>query len=371
MKAPLLRGLFCMIRRFAVYILVSGIILSWWLLSLSTPKETSVVKETSLSVKDVPLEFSLQEITKEELSQALQGDVDVILDLLLRWHSEALFLQHNGVGGVQKLSSQEIERALLLFQMIKNEADNQDMFLPQTYQAADFLLALVGPDHIVAIPEGMRNFSYCSQLSSKIYCDNNRYNSEEIFCRKPQKAFISRYSHPALLETLQGQGIQLFFVDDVSCIDDIYDRIGTVGDAVNRPCKGEMLALFARAAMLAIDNHWLLIRPETEWSFLFLDFYAQYVALTDNHLAAQLLQRLGGYNILNENLGSDWYRPMTQEDIVVARPDYCFVIGDPLKKRLERLNPGGGIIVVDNECMSSLSQYIVLAYWQLFEELKR
>src|SRR5690606_7206820 len=67
----------------------------------------------------------------------------------------------------------------------------QQIFLPQTFVSASFLLALASPQEIAALPKGMRaqTHLYPKVLTDQIPLDTGRTNSEQLYRLHPGTAF--------------------------------------------------------------------------------------------------------------------------------------------------------------------------------------
>jgi ABC-type Fe3+-hydroxamate transport system substrate-binding protein len=304
-----------------VFIFVFG----WWLLTLQDNH-----LQPSKHYNDI----------NPEILAALNGNTTLMKKLMLQWDN---------------LSEQEIK-------WIKEFKDDEiitEKYLPQTYVSAAFLLALVQEDNIVAVPRGMRAMKLFHLDNIKLNSD--RYNSEEIFSLNPRVAFVAKYSNPSMLETFQKQNIDLHFIDNINTVEGIIDSIHDMGSVIGKPNKAKILALFVKSAMVSGDK-------KSSFRFLFLDYHGQYKALTNKNLSVQLIQGLGGCNVIAE--ARTWSLPVTQEDIISLDPDYIFVVGEPLRKKMVHTDAfysisENKIMAVDEEIQFIPSQHIVLAYLEL------
>ncbi len=120
---------------------------------------------------------------REGLHQALAGQVPLMLQFIDQWEQDAQFLAQKGIAGIQHLSAENYLQAHILGRLLDDSSpetlrhlncrmhldqmqddsgrivpirDTFQRFLPQTYVAASFLLAIAKPEEIIALPKGVR-----------------------------------------------------------------------------------------------------------------------------------------------------------------------------------------------------------------------
>lgn len=330
-----------------------------------------------------PLTDQLSPLKRETLFQALWGDFDLMTKLLSDWESDAEFLMKHQVPGIKRMPKPSLQPKLT---QIVDDANNtidltmpKKRFLPQTYLASTVLLALLPPEQIVALPKGLRDLShmYPDSLISKIPLDIDRYNSEILYQLHPEVAFVAHYSHPATIEALKSQGIPLFFIRNVDTLSDVLDAIVKIGYVADRSAEAALMAAFMEGAMNAIDNRLRALarsqpKPFSTQKVLFLHYLGQFSLPTTKNFTGQLLKRLNEqtslFAIRIEESDSEWRIPVSWETIVQHHPDSIIISGtneEEVRKRLV----GEHIAYVDEMVQQSLTQHIVLAYYDLFHAL--
>lgn len=409
-------------KSFALYIALTLFISIWWLAAFPPypQKERPVNFDFDLKKQLDQSSFpsQLSSLNRAELLQALNGDLPLMVKLVSEWDLDGQILECQGLMGIKRLPQEARLRAQVLgrlFQHTPKEEltelqsdyrlkgiidDNgallslQDafqLFLPQTHVAASFLLALADPHQIVAIPKGIREQTalYSPSITSQIKYDIDRYNGELFFQAKPHVAFVSHYSHPSALQTLQNQGIQLFSLNAIDSLSDIRHALIRVGNVINRPFEAELLAIFMEAAMLAVDNRLCALEQcqgiaVANQRLLYLNYHTQYSAPSSKTLTWQLLERLGASHCLPAPLiaahAADWSIPMNQEQIVNYNPD-CLIIATSdcpgtARQILETFAFDSltaikkeSVFFVDEAIQQSPTQFIVLAYYDLASAL--
>ncbi|MBA3957678.1 MAG: ABC transporter substrate-binding protein [Parachlamydiaceae bacterium] len=397
-----------------LYCFAIALIGCWWLCAFTSfaPATSSLPKRT-LAPRQSPLLASLTPIRRELLQQALGGDIALMSQLIADWDLDAQILEKAGHSAIkalpresfvrsQLLSRQlltnspqrlrairEQERALQVCDDLNNPVNLEseiNRFLPQTYVAASFLLALTKPEQILGLPKGLRELTHLfpKQLTEQIPYDVDRYNAESLSLDNPQLAFVAHYSHPGFLETLRNQQVPLFTMYHLDTIDDIRNSLQRVGHTLNRSMEAELLNVFMEAALLAIDNHlWAVQHSWTESSFprvLVLHHHSLFLLPTAKTLTGQLLQRMPLSLPAEAQLDTDWTIPMTLESIADFDPE-CLIIVSANQKRsqqeiishpalanLSAVN-NGRIFFVDEIVQQFPSQYVILAYYDLFHAL--
>lgn len=407
-----------------VYGVFTAIIVGWWVLAFkSKPKVVTLAAEVHVEMKSkshplFPSNFIY--VQREDLKRALAGDFALMTKLIVDWDIDAQLLHAAGVSSIRRLAPTKFLESQMLSRVISNgnseEAERvradysikyavDDIgsrihikkhfkrFLPQTYAAASFLLALVPTENIIALPRRLREQVqlYSKRVTDNIPLDIDRYNGEKLFQAKPEVAFIAHYSHPTTIQALSNQSILLYVMKDFNTLNDIMDELLVVGSIINRPLEAQLLAIFMNAAMIAIDNKLTIITQNYERirsrpaKVLFLNHHNAYTIPTPRTLTGRLLERMGDWDIsLKYVADSDqndvWAMPIDKERLLKLDPD-CLIIATENRKALEseiRDDPAmsqlsavrnHNLYFVDEAVQQSPSQYIVLAYYDLIQTL--
>jgi ABC-type Fe3+-hydroxamate transport system substrate-binding protein len=171
------------------------------------------------------------------------------------------------------------------------------------------------------------------------------------------------------LETLQDQGINLFFLKDVDSIEGVQAAILAVGNAAQVPLEAELMTLFIEAALMNMDNRINALRPRDFPTILYLDYYEKFVLPTEKTLKGKLLKRLGINRSLNTSTDA-WSIPFTREELAAQNP-YALIFASSngllLKEQVTR-EPSlalidaithGHLFDVDEATQDSPTQYLV------------
>lgn len=410
---------------FKVYVLIAGIIVGWWVLAFKPKSRVlairEVVKEETVRKELSPLSRSSYAfVQREELKKALAGDFNLMAKLIADWDVDAQLLHSVGVPSIRRLSpnkflesqylgrlvtnkySEETERVRRAYQ-VKHAKDDMGnrisidkpfrRFLPQTYAAASFLLALAEPEHIIALPRRLREQVqlYPKEITDSIPLDIDRYNAEKLFQAHPEVAFIAHYSHPATIQALSSQGILLYMMKNLNTLQDITDELLVVGNIINRQLEAEILAIFMSAAVIAVDNKLTVLTKHFETvsgrapKVLFLNYHNNYSIPTPRTLTGRLLERMKDWDIslkyvLDNDQADAWAMSIDKEHILKLDPD-CLIVATENSQALEndiRTDPAlshlsavrnNKLYFVDETIQQSPSQYIVLAYYDLIQVL--
>lgn len=397
-----------------LYVLLTVLVTAWWYFAFGVTQTNSIVStNTPPKATEKPTYFSyLSPMKREDIQAALAGDEEIMISLMSEWDIDAQILMAHEVNGVQRLSHHDYLNAQMLRRRMKMELSNCiscnvtddtgisfstndtfQSFLPQTYVAASFLLALTDPSQIVALPSGLREnkqlFPY--ELTQKIPLDIERYNAENLFLSQPDLAFVAHYSNPATIQSLKEQNIPLFTLKYVETISDVIAALKRIGKLANRSSKAELLSIFMESALLAIDNrmlaaHSTLASSNATPRVMFLNYYAQFSVPTTKIMTGQLLRRLKDhyvlYNDTRRENNENWSIPIDQENILAFNPDYLIIAtphGLPLDFQVLK-NPaftnlsaikGQHVTFVDDVIQNFPTQYIVLAYYDLATALQK
>lgn len=406
--------------KIALYTIPILFIFGWWSLAFfdkhpSRPeKNFSAIKHRKAFT--VP-EFSsyLSSFSRDEIKSALSGDIELMTRLMKEWDVDAQILESQGLIGIRKLNRNAFIRSQMIGRKIKEKdlelesqarsliifddegipfqpSTTQQIFLPQTFVSASFLLALASPQEIAALPKGMRaqTHLYPKVLTDQIPLDTGRTNSEQLYRLRPGTAFVADYSHPATLEMLKNQGISLFTLKEMKTVDQVADAIARIGNVANHPLQAEVLSLFIESAMLAIDNRLIALLHDMDQHHekprvMFLNHYAQFSVPTDRTIAGDLLHRLHRlrYSLIpqQEVDAKFWSIPIDQEQIIHLNPDFLIIATNDqenLKKNIEKNPAFDAVNAKVNQRIHTIdyttqapTQYIVLTYYDIAQSLMR
>ncbi len=385
----------------------------WWALAIGlrnngAPPDTDI-KQATLSSK-------IDSHSRSSLKEALAGDITIALSLLEEWQENANLLSKQGWKGVKHLKPEAIQRArelthkLLTYSKeelatlreahrLKEVIDESGVvldltdpplkFLPQTYSSATLLLSMADSDQIVALPHKMRTESdlFPEGKMEAVPMDADRYNSEALFNREPDVAFVASYSLPSTVETLRRQGLKLFSYSKTDGVNEILEGMEKIGNIINRPLKAELMSLFIKGALLHLDNHVLAEGNSMPKRPLYLNAYSQYSTPTLRTLPAELMTRMNRRELLalrDPQGSSEWRLSISLEEMAHLNPD-CIIVSTSKKNSegvVRRLlsEPALAataavqerrIVAVDEAIQTSPSQYLVLAYYDLVEAMRQ
>jgi len=379
--------------------------MGWWFVSFKNSYPISFdLTETVSNVESFQQSdsFPFSPIDRNLLHKALQGDFVLMARLISDWDVEAQILQSQGIEGIQRLPHTDFLQSQLIIREKKpvlspelvvddnntsfRVKEGYQKFLPQTFMAASFLLAASPPEQIAALPQGMRDQThlYPQERMKQVSLDINRLNAEKLYMVRPDIAFVAHYSHPATLHALEQQGVQLFTIKNVETIEDITKAFTRMGHLINRPQEAELLKLFMEASFLAIDNHLMAIKKENRSGkdplrFLYLNYYSQFSIPHSTSLTGHLLKRLGIDPLIPDfhRETQQWKLPIAQEQIVNLNPDVLIISTTQAAGMRQLIQNNSAlsqlpavrknqIYFVDEIVQESPSQYLVLAYYDLF-----
>lgn len=373
------------IGSFSLYLCAIAILVIWWGLAFRTDPNYATTHQTQHDSTNSIEAFSCLKIKREDLKEALAGNFTLMALLVASWDAEAQYMQQMGIDGIQRLPlSTILSSQLAAKELSRKRTSNEKRFLPQTYVAASFLLALAEPQQIVALPNGFRQQEalYDPQITSQISLDIDRHHSETLYLQKPELAFVASYSHPSTVEALRNQGIQLFTIGALDTFQDICNVLTQIGNVTDRVAEAQLLRIFMEGAMLAIDNEIAFRKRENPVpKSLYVSYHSAFSLPTKKNLTAQLLIRLGVMEYMEEleayTSQNQWSVPIDQEKIVNFKPD-CLIISsdnaEGLKRRIDSESTFNGlrntcqrIAYVNEDIVNSPTQYIVLAYYDLVQ----
>lgn len=409
-----------------LYLTLASFVMGWWMLAfrIHQPPSTQVPlsDQAPLTLHTSDLLPFLSPLQRDSLHQALAGDTRLMIKLMSQWQKDSEVLMAKGASGIQTLTEDAFLQAHLLSRLIDESSDEQlnalnrrlrlkemqddagrliklddtfTRFLPQSYVAASFLLAIARPNEIIALPKGLRDLPqlYKSDILDQIPQQVEYHRSEKLYLTRPHLAFIAHYSHPPTLEMLRNQGIRLCTIKNIDALSDIQESLLKIGHASNHPLEANLLAIFINASFMAIDNRLRALEQLTPHSprslkqVLYLYYHHQYMLPTTKSLSGQLVERAFSHcpslKCPIKQSAAEWRIPFDQEKILNYNPD-CLILSVPSSatgfkewmetdKAFQKLKAlrSNRLFVVDETVQESPTQYIVLAYFDLFEALAR
>ena len=405
-----------------LYLSVAAFIMGWWMLAFQKDDTPLLIipanQSQSLAIKTANLLEELSPLQRDTLQKALTGNFPLMRKLIDDWDQEAQLLARKGIGNIQRLPPESYLQTHILAQLLRDSSpdslrrlnckinldsiqddsgrlvrieDTFKRFLPQTFAAASFLMAIAPPDEITALPKGMRYLPqiYSTEKLASIPANIDRTHSERLFLAQPHLAFVAPYSHPPALEVLKNQKIQLYTLKYFDTLTEIEEALLKIGHASNHILEAQLLALFMEASFLAIDNRLQALQTITDHSssgkrLLYLYYHQHYMIPTTKSLTGQLMARALShcpqFSCPIPESRCDWRIPFEQEKILQAEPE-CLIISTPFYANTQVLThnqqamqqtealKSGKIFYLDEAIQESPTQYIVLAYYDIFQAL--
>ncbi len=410
--------------RLILYFSITLFVAMWWLLafgyfapiSKSFDKTTTVnpTKLNSIILNDLP------PIDRQLIHNALSGNVSDMLKCITQWENEAQFLLKLGIRGVHLLMPSDYLQAIVLANFLNDTSveqvrkfnkmyiarsivddlgvlcpvDNleEPHFLPQTYSAASFLLAIAPAHEILAIPGGLRNLTQLYD-SIDLHCishDTEELYGDKLFMAKPTLAFIAPYSNPATIAALQQHKIHCYTLNYANTLEEIKHSLLKIGLASGHPLEAQLLALFMEAAFCFIDNRFCVLqqawRSDNNLKALYLQEHHHHALPTTFSLPGQLMQRASLYfSALSCPISisiDQCYEPYAQEKIALSDPQ-CILLATYSNNNLQNNRPVNSLLQQSNAyrndkifyleeaIQTSPTQYIVLAYLDIFNALNK
>lgn len=405
-----------------LYFLLSGFIFGWWILAFfptaASLPSTSTTYSQSLVLKTSDLLKELSHLQRNTLQSALSGHFPLMLEFIHQWDQDAQLLSQKGIKGIQRLPAETYFQARVLGHLLQYSSsellrqinckmnlewiqddhgclvrieDTFQRFLPQTFAAATFLLAIAKPHEVIALPKGMRSLPqlYSSKVLEDIPANIDRTHSEKLYLAHPDLAFVAPYSHPPALEVLRNQKIQLYTINHVNNVIEIQESLLKVGHASNHILEAQLLAIFMEASFISIDNRLkalqeLADRSQPSRHLLYLYYHQHYMLPTTKSLTGQLMTRALRHcphlSCPIPESQKEWRIPFEQEKILQAKPDYLIIsmpyfvspyqmiTHQPALHQSEALRLQR-IFYLDETIQESPTQYVVLAYFDLYQAL--
>lgn len=396
-----------------LYFCICSFILGWWALAFNNthfttyPQISHTTTASSLSIQTSSLFPFLSPMPRDALHEALSGNFELMAQFIANWDVDAQILETRGVKDVQRLHPEALLQANILSRLMLessperfanlnrifrsktirddlghnlNVDDWYNKFFPQTYVSASILLAIAKTKEIVSIPRGMRDLTqiYASSKLEKISRNLDGYYSERLFLTRPHLCFISPYSHPPTVDALRRQGLELCVINNINTLQDIQETILKIGHASNHPLEASLLSIFMEACLLSVDNRIKSLQKQnSKKTLLYLCEKQGYMVPTTKCLAGQLLKRaLQHYPALTCSISEnqqDWFIPIEKEKIIRTNPDYL-IISTPHYQAVQNQLPNHQVFkqpicYLDENLQGSPTQYIALAYFDIFQAL--
>jgi iron complex transport system substrate-binding protein len=405
-----------------LYLLLSSFIISWWMAAFpkrAPPTSSDRIHCSQvLYLKTSRLLEELSSFQRDALQKALAGHFPSMVEFIEKWDRDAQLLAQKGIKGIQRLPSETYFQARILGELLKNSSaeslrqlnckmnlneiiddgghllhieDHFQKFLPQTYVSATFLLAIAPPGEIIALPRGLRHLLqiYSPEILERVPADIDSTQSEKLFSAKPDLAFVAPYSHPSSLEVLRNQKIQLCTLKYIDTLKEIQESLLKVGHASNHVLEAQLLSIFIEAGILSIDNRLEALDQLHASSgklcrMLYLQHHHHYSLPTTKCLTGQLMVRALTHSARLAcpipQTQENWSIPFEQENIITAQPDALIISTSSYGSLVSMIENQQSlhdlkayrtkrIFHLDESIQESPTQYIVLAYYDLFQAL--
>lgn len=394
-------------------------IVCWWLIAFKSPEADEphyAIDHPQASNSGAATSCLLKErgiiaLNRDTIAKALKGDVALMGKLILDWNMDADIIELQSSAPVKRLDKETLVRSQILARILtesnkeelsqRNEEFRKKLviddtgypinlenpprtFLPQTYMFAEILLSLVEPSQIVALPAGFltQKTLFDSGELSSIELLIDRYSTEKLYLAAPDIALVAQsFSHPSTIEAMKTQGIELYTTTNIYSVDDIKRTVEEIGHIANEPLKGELLSIFIEAAFNAIDNKRNIDFPDlSSERILVVSYHSQFSLPGKKTFTTAMLQRMGLHlqNAFREQLANDndWSVPICEEKIYAFDPKFLLVITAACEGSQNyfstipafqsiRAENNGSICVLDEQIQRTVSQQIVLAYYDL------
>jgi iron complex transport system substrate-binding protein len=408
----------------ALYSVLAVFIVGWWMLAFKRTESNSLhltPASQALSLATPTLLKELSPLQRDSLHRALSGDFSLIIQLINSWDQEAELLMSKGFDNIQKLSSEHHLQAQILNHFVQQQNPQQlrnlncrinleslrdDIgkvlriedrfcrFIPQTFVAASFLLAIANPREIMGLPSGMRYLPqlYPPESLSAIPDNIDRSHSERLFLANPHLAFVAPYSHPPALEALKNQNIQLYTIGCINNLTEIQEVLLKIGHASNHIIEAQLLSIFIEASLIAIDNRLTLLQQtstlsDASMTMLYLHYHQHFMLPTSKCLSGQMLARALDHcakiSCPVPDNNQEWRVLFDQEKIIHADPE-CLLISTPIAHKNTTVTSSEPsiidhpkalsdrkVIFIDETIQESPTQYIVLAYYDIYQAFEK
>lgn len=368
-------------------------IIGWWAWAFypSTSCDSTVLltPPPQKNQEIIHLETLISSLNRNEILQALCGDLFMMKELVDRWDLDAHLLKRHGYRFIQCI--EDDMRYDIHFSLRNSlhghKKKSNPSYLPQTEVAASLLLTLIDPEKILAIPERMRKLChiYPKHKMERISLNTNQLSQEKLQQLQPKICFVAKYSHPLFIQKLKHLKIPYAHVDHIQSIEAIQNTIHHMGALVGVQDRANALQTFMKAFFIHIENRIQALKQGTHSSLknvLLLNYYMHFSTPSPNTLCAQLLEKMHiknlAKNLTNPSALTQWRLSLEKEDIVKLNPDYILISTPYPQKALEhmRQHPAfsklnafrkGLIFCLDDNIQENPSHYIILAYLDLYQ----
>ncbi|MCB1112796.1 MAG: hypothetical protein H7A37_08935 [Chlamydiales bacterium] len=405
------------LRPVYIYTLTFTLLFCWWFLafrqSLASQPEMIVTDVTEPKNLVIQEKVPLSSLDRATLHQALCGDIDLMTRFISDWDLDAELLEQSGYTHINRLPRADFLRSQQISRILQTYTEEQlteareryrapfiiddsgapidlsnpyQAVIPQTFLSAGIAMALLEPEHILALPEGIREQEslYPKQQTETVPHTINRFSLEALYSSTPKIAFIAPYSQPGLIQQLNDQGVQLHVLHGTQTTDAIKNAVKQIGHSVNRPLKAELMNLFIDAALLHLDNL-RLVHLTVQPDFLILEYYHQFRIPGTRSLTSHLIQRMN-YQLPDIGMNSyegQWDVPVTEEQIHQYNPKLLLISTTYSKQVIDRILARSEallevdalknrrVVIIDDATQKTSSQLFVLAYYDLTMALLR
>ncbi len=384
-----------------LYILTIAFIAGWWITAFKTTTSSSISVIVPLNnLETEKLIGYLSPIQREALKEALAGNTRLMLQLINQWETDAEALTVQGKQNIDKLPSDKLLQATVIGQLIRDSSPeelqriNNELrsccvtndcghsicankismkLLPQTDMTAGLLLALCDPEEIIALPSGIMNSPlYSNKKIANIQSCASKLRSEQLYLLSPDIACLAYYTHPSTKELYSNLSISTYTTKNLDSIHDIQNTLIKLGHLSNHPLEATLLSIFIDSALIAIDNRiTALSKTPALKSTMYLYHHHHYMVPTNKCLSGQLMNRaVSKYQGLTCHIpdhDTHWRLPISQETILQSNPD-CLLLASATPIATEALKETP-VFILDEYVQDSPNQYIVLAYYDIFQAL--
>lgn len=332
-------------KRIAPYLIGILWLSIWWLPPFFQPQKRSP------QIEVCPYDVS----EREQLRRALGGDLASMEALLLRWQQEKDYVL--------------LQKNLTLLHSLTSHKQSA-FYLPQTFPSACSLLAILPHENILCIPKGLQEDQKLFNFSTPFKTLPYPY-SEYLWKTKPKLVFISTYSNPTFISTLQAIKIPYLRLDNAHSLGQMQKTLKLTGKKIGRKQYAKLLVKFVKAALKVIDFRMNLVCTSKKTALknlkpVFLFHHLHFSSPSPKTLSGELLSRIG---FANENLNDS---KITLERLKFIKPKLLILASENYAK-LEQVIQSIDFFkhlktkfyFVDATIQHSPTQFAVLAYYDL------
>lgn len=354
-----------------VYLAPLCFIAGWWYCVFALPSPSNLEQVRLLARSEVietPLGELLSDLSRDKLKLALSGDFDLMSRLIAEWDQDAQIMESQGYYEALRLPRQEYVRAVTLSRSLKNNKTAKKQikkYYPQSWNSASFLLALAGQEAIAALPEGYKPPYPLPNL--KVLRGDH---GEKLWSLSPDGAFLASYTHPAVVQTLKELKIPYHTSKAIFSLEGINDEILMMGRVVEKEKEAELLTIFIKSALLAIDGRARLLPSYDHTYYLSSGSYLSYP--TKKMISGQLADRLKLNQKLPDASLFAWKVPIDKETLTSLNPKRLILSCENIQSfSLPDYQGPIEIALIEQASIECLDQFVVLAYYDLYEALTR